>query len=293
MASLKAGLRALIIGIVVNLTLAIIKIVTGVIGNSYALIADGIESTTDIFSSLIVWSGLRISARPPDEDHPYGHGKAESIAAGIAALGLLVAAALITVQSIREILIPHHAPKWFTLPVLFLVIVAKETLSRFVLKTSDSLQSTSLRVDAWHHRSDAVTSAAVFIGIAVALIGGRGYESADDWAALLACSVIAFNSIILLRSAIGEIMDATVSPETQHTIRQIASSIEDVSGVENMRIRKSGLGLLMDIHVQVDGTMSVTKSHEIAHRVKDRLLASGLQIQDVVVHIEPKPQSAA
>jgi cation diffusion facilitator family transporter len=288
MTSLEAGFRAVALGVVVNVTLAVIKIVTGVVGNSYALIADGIESTADIASSLIVWSGLRIAALPPDDSHPYGHGKAESIAGIIAALGLLAAAGIIATQSVREILLPHHSPEWFTLPVLLVVIAVKELLFRFVLRTGRTLESTSLLVDAWHHRSDALTSVAVFIGITVALVGGKGYESADDWAALIACGVIALNGIGLLRSGVGEIMDATVSLSTQNAIRKIACGVESVLGIEKMRVRKSGLGLLMDIHVQVDGALSVTKSHEIAHRVKDRLIASDLRIKDVVVHVEPK-----
>jgi len=288
MQSLENGLQAAGLAVLVNLSLAVTKIVTGVVGNSYALIADGIESTADIASSVIVWSGLRIAALPPDESHHYGHGKAESIAGVIAALGLLAAATVIAVQSVREILTPHHAPKWFTLPVLLLVILVKEILARFVFRVSQSLESASLRVDAWHHRSDALTSAAVLIGIAIALIGGPGFESADDWAALLACAVIAFNGIGLLRFAANELMDATVSPDVQRTIRTIAEGVEGVRATEKVRVRKVGLGLFMDIHVQVDGAMTVTESHEIAHRVKDRLIGSHLKIQDVVVHIEPK-----
>jgi cation diffusion facilitator family transporter len=287
MSTLEHGMRAVVLGVMANLSLAVIKIITGVVGNSYALIADGIESTADVVSSLIVWMGLRIAAQPADEDHPYGHGKAESIAGVIAALGLLVAAAIIATQSIREILHPHEAPKWYTLVVLIVVIGVKEFLARRVLQAGDALESTSLKVDAWHHRSDALTSAAVAIGIAVALWGGPGYESADDWAALLACAVIAINGLILLRFAMREIMDEAVPASTQDQIRLVAGAVHGVQAIEKIRVRKSGVGLLMDIHVQVDGQMSVRESHVIAHRVKDALLASGLRIEDVVVHIEP------
>jgi cation diffusion facilitator family transporter len=287
MSNLELGMRAVILGVMANLSLAVIKVITGVVGNSYALIADGIESTADVVSSLIVWTGLRIAGKPADEDHPYGHGKAESIAGAIAALGLLTAAAIIATQSIREILQPHEAPEWYTLPVLVLVIAIKEFLARRVLKAGDALESTSLRVDAWHHRSDAVTSAAVAIGIAVALWGGPGYESADDWAALLACAVIAINGLILLRFAVREIMDESVPAATQEQIRDIAAAVPGVQAIEKVRVRKSGVGLFMDIHVQVDGQMTVRDSHAIGHRVKDALLESGLRIEDVVVHIEP------
>jgi cation diffusion facilitator family transporter len=289
MASVESGLWASAIGIVTNFGLAIIKVVVGIVGNSYALIADGIESTADIISSFIVWSGLRIASRPPDEDHPYGHGKAESLAGMIVAAALLGAAALIAWQSIGEIRNPHGPPAWFTLVTLVLVIAVKEALFRFVNKTGESLGSTALRSDAWHHRSDALTSAAAFIGISVALIGGEGYEGADDWAALFACAIIAFNGLRLLRPALSEVMDGAVETATQERIRAVAGGVAGVAAIEKCRVRKSGLGLCMDIHVEVDGRMTVREGHEIAHRVKDALVASGLRVADVVVHIEPSP----
>jgi cation diffusion facilitator family transporter len=275
------------IGMAVNFVLAIVKIVTGIVGNSYALIADGIESTTDIVSSLVVWTGLKISSLPADEDHPYGHGKAESIAGMVVALALLAAAVFIAVQSLREIITPHHAPAWFTLLVLALVIATKETLYRFVFKVGAELTSTAVKGDAWHHRSDAITSAAAFIGISIAVIGGKGYESADDWAALLACAVILFNGYRIFRAALNEIMDAAPPDPLQTQIRQLASSVPGVVRIEKCRARKSGLGLFVEIHIEVDGTLSVQRGHEIAHQVSDRLKSSSLSIQHVVAHVEP------
>jgi cation diffusion facilitator family transporter len=275
------------IGMAVNMVLAIVKIVTGIVGNSYALIADGIESTADIVSSLVVWTGLKISSLPADDDHPYGHGKAESMAGIVVALALLAAALFIAVQSIREIITPHHAPKWFTLLVLALVIGTKEMLYRFVFKVGDELTSTAVKGDAWHHRSDAITSAAAFVGISIALIGGKGYEHADDWAALLACAVILFNGYRIFRAAMGEIMDAAVPGPIQKEIREMASLVPGVVRVEKCRIRKSGLGLFVDIHVEVDGDLTVRRGHEIAHDVISHLKSSSLSVQDVVVHVEP------
>jgi cation diffusion facilitator family transporter len=285
--TVDSGLRVSGVAIAVNLVLAIIKIAAGLIGNAYALVADGIESTADIFSSLIVWGGLRISAKPPDSNHPYGHGKAESIAGIMVSLFLLGAAVLIAVQSIREILTPHQLPAWYTLLVLAIVIITKETLFRFVFRTGEALESTALRGDAWHHRSDALTSFAAFVGITIALVGGKGYENADDWAALLACGVIIFNGIRILRPAVREVMDAAAPANIERAVRQIAREVDGVLDVEKCRIRKSGLGLLMDIHVMVHGEISVRQGHEIGHRVKDRLLDSHLSVQDVVVHVEP------
>jgi cation diffusion facilitator family transporter len=275
------------VGMAVNIVLAIVKIVTGIVGNSYALIADGIESTTDIVSSLVVWTGLKISSLPPDDDHPYGHGKAESIAGMVVALALLAAAVFIAIQSVREIITPHHAPAWFTLLVLALVIGTKEALYRFVVEVGDELTSTAVKGDAWHHRSDAITSAAAFIGISIALIGGKGYESADDWAALLACAVIVFNGYRIFRTALGEIVDAAVPNPIQKEIREISSSVAGVVRIEKCRTRKSGLGLIVEIHVEVDGDSTVRRGHEIAHEVSNHLKSSSLSVQDVVVHVEP------
>jgi len=285
MLSIQSGLTMAGYAIAINLVLALIKISTGVIGNSYALIADGIESTADIFSSLIVFGGLQLSSRPPDEDHPYGHGKAESLAGMIVALFLIGAAILIAVQSIREIRTPHHAPAWYTLVVLGLIIIIKEWLYRRMHRIGEDIDSTALRSDAWHHRSDAITSLAVFIGIVVAFIGGEGYEASDDWAALLACSIIFINGLRLLRPALNEVMDAAVQFEAK--LIALASSVEGVIAIEKCRIRKSGLGYLMDIHVEVNGGITLREGHEIGHAVKDCLLESEFPITDVIIHVEP------
>jgi cation diffusion facilitator family transporter len=285
--ALESGLRLSGVSVALNIALAAVKIVTGVVGDSYALVADGIESSLDVVSSLVVWSGLRIALRPPDRSHPYGHGKAESMAAVLVSALLLGAALLIAVQSVAEIRTPHHAPAWYTLPVLVGVVAAKETMFRVMSRAGRGLNSSSLRADAWHHRSDALTSVAAFVGISVALIGGEGYEPADDWAALAACGVIAFNALRLLRPALDEVMDAAIPEETEREIRALAESEEGVVAVEKCRVRKSGLRLLMDIHVEVDPSLPVREGHAIGHRVADRLKASRLPILDVVVHVEP------
>ena len=287
MATLETGLRLSKIALGLNALLAAVKIAVGVLGNSYVLIADGIESTADIFSSFIVWGGLRVSSIPADENHPYGHGKAEPLAGIIVSLVLLAAGFLIAVQSLKEIMTPHQAPAWFTLPVLLGIIVVKETLFRFAFRAGTSLESTALKSDAWHHRSDALTSAAAFVGISIALVGGKGYESADDWAALAACGVIVWNGLRLLREAMNEVMDASVPHETVAAVRALAGEVEDVVAIDKCRIRKVGLHLALDIHVVVDGGLSVRRGHEIAHSVKDRLLTSPHRINDVTVHIEP------
>lgn len=281
------GMRATFIGVLVNAGLALIKVIAGVLGNSYALIADGVESTLDIFSTTVVWGGLKIAAKPPDANHPFGHGKAEPLAALVVALALLAAALGLAIQSIREILTPHHAPAPFTLLVLAGVVIAKVLLSHSIFKVGEIIKSTAVRGDAWHHLSDALTSVAAFVGITIALLGGEGYESADDWAALFACAIIGFNGARLLREAVGEVMDAAPPPTLLRSIRTLAQNVEGVRDTEKCRVRKSGLMFFVDIHVIVDGEASVRRGHEIAHEVKNRLLNANLDIFDVLVHIEP------
>ncbi|MBI5384849.1 MAG: cation transporter [Verrucomicrobia bacterium] len=271
-----------------NVALAVLKITVGVLGRAYVLVADGIESTADIFSTIIVMGSLRYSAKPADDDHPFGHGKAESIASVLVSVVLLGAAVLIAVQSVREIMAPAPlGPAWFTLPVLLAVIVTKEFLYRKVWHTSGEIGSTALQSDAWHHRSDALTSAAAFVGIVIALVGGAGYETADDWAALAACAVIVWNGLRMLGTGINEVMDASPPPEVVARVKTIARQVQDVLDVEKCRVRKSGTYLTLDIHVVVKGDLSVRRGHEIAHLVKDHLVESPLRIRDVTVHVEP------
>jgi cation diffusion facilitator family transporter len=287
MASIESALRLSKAALAVNILLAGIKIAAGVLGNSYVLIADGIESVADVFTSFVVWGGLRVATLPADANHPYGHGKAESVASAIVSLSLLGAAIIIAVQSVREIFSPHGPPKYFTLVVLVVVILIKELLFRRVWKTGATLDSAVLKADAWHHRSDALTSSAAFIGIVIALIGGPGFEAADDWAALVACGIIAWNGTRLLRGTLDEIMDAAVSPEIVREVRKLAASVEGVIEIEKCRVRKTGLHLALDIHVVVDGDLTVRRGHAIAHEVEAKLRASQHRINDVTVHIEP------
>jgi len=286
--SVRAGLRLSLAALVINLLLAIIKTAAGIFGRSNALIADGIESTADILSSLVVWGGLRLAIKPPDADHPYGHGKAEPIASIVVSLMLLGAGLLIAVRSIQGLTSAgREPPEWFTLPVLLLVILVKETLFRLAFKTGRGLGSSALQSDAWHHRSDALTSAAAFLGISIALIGGSAFASADDWAALAACGVITFNALRLLRGALDEVMDASVAPELIEQVRHLAAQVDGVVGIDKCRMRKAGLHRALDIHVVVNGNLSVRRGHEISHEVKDRLLEANLRLNDVMVHIEP------
>ena len=283
----RAGARVALLGLVINVVLAAVKIVAGVVGHAYVLIADGMESAIDVAGSIVIWGGLTVAARPPDRTHPYGHGKAEPIAALVVAICVLAAAIGLAIESVREILTPHHGPAPFTLAILVAVIVIKEFLFRYVNRIGQDLESTAVQTDAWHHRSDALTSGAAFIGISVALIGGERWQSADDWAALFACAVIAANGVRLALPALQEIMDTAPGGKIVRSIRTVASSVPGVVEVEKCYARKMGLDYYVDLHVGVNGNISVHEGHEIAHRVKSAIQQSDSRVADVLVHIEP------
>ncbi len=280
--------RLVLRGIALNATLAAVKIAGGVFGHTYALIADGAESLLDILSSTLVWAGFRVAARPPDADHPYGHGKAEPLAALAVALFVFVMAGWIAVYAVHEIITPHQGPAWWTLLVLAGVIVVKMIFSRRMEAAGEEVGSTALGVEALHHWSDAMTSAAAFVGIVIALWGGKGWETADDWAALFACVVISFNGVGMFGKALRDVMDTAVAQDFENEVRALALAVPGVAALDKVRVRKSGLSHLVDIQVRVDGELTVRAGHDIAHAVKDALLASGRHaISDVSVHIEP------
>lgn len=282
------GERVTMIGLGVSVTLALVKIVAGVVGHAYALVADGFESLLDVFGAFVVWGSLRYASRPPDAKHPYGHGKAEALGAMVTAAALMAAAIAIAIASIHEIRTPHAMPAPFTLIVLIAVIIVKELLFRFVLRAGLEVNSRAMETDAWHHRSDALTSAAAFIGISIALWMGPGYAAADDWAALFACAIIAFNGLRLFRGAVDDVMDAAAPRDVESRIREIAMHVPGVISTHMCRVRRSGMSRLVDLDVIVDGDMPVRRGHEIAHEVKAALLDADLDILNVLVHVEPE-----
>jgi cation diffusion facilitator family transporter len=283
----ETAIKATYFSIIGNTLLAIIKGVAGFFGNSYALIADAIESTTDIFSSLLVLFGLKYASRPADENHPYGHGRAEPLITFLVVGFLITSAVIIAYESIKNIGTPHDLPKPFTLIVLGSIILWKEISYRIVLKKSKETNSSSLKADAWHHRSDAITSVAAFVGISIALFLGKGYESADDWAALLASGFILYNSYLIFRPALGEIMDEHLYDDLVDEIRVISKQVEGVIDTEKCFIRKAGMKYHVDLHAIVDGGVSVKIGHDIAHLLKDTLREKMPQLGHVLIHIEP------
>jgi cation diffusion facilitator family transporter len=275
------------LGLVVNAVLAVVKLVAGLLGNAYALVADAIESSIDMVGSLVVWGGLRIASRDPDERYPFGYGRAEAIAGAVVGALMLGAAAGISIEAIAEIRTPHDAPAPWTLAVLVLVIVIKELLAKRVLKASEATGSVAVAADAWHHRADAITSAAAFIGISVALIGGPGWESADDWAALVAAAVITVNALLLFRTAAHDLMDGAPARTVHEDVAQAALTTNGVLAIEKLKIRKSGTNYYVDIHVQADPTMSLHDAHILSGCVKTAIRARIPSAAGVLIHMEP------
>lgn len=284
----QKAIKASYLSIAGNAVLATAKFITGIFGNSYALIADGIESTTDVFSSFLVLLGLKYSSKPPDENHPYGHGKAEPLITFAVVGFLVVSATVIAYESIDHIRTPHQTPESYTLIVLAVIVIIKEVFYRFFSKKGDETKSTSLKADAWHHRSDAITSLMAFIGISIAIFMGPGYESADDWAALLASGFILYNAYLILRPALGEVMDEHMFDEMIGDIRKTSEKVPGVLETEKCLVRKTGMHFHVDLHIIVDAEITVKKGHDIAHEVKSELLTQLPEIFDVLIHVEPE-----
>lgn len=283
----KIAIKTVYFSIIGNTGLAIIKGLAGVFGNSYALIADAIESTTDIFSSFLVLFGIKYSSRAPDKNHPYGHGRAEPLVTFMVVGFLIFSAIIIAYQSIVNIGTPHELPESYTLIILGAIIIWKEVSYRIVVKKSKETNSSSLKADAWHHRSDALTSVAAFVGISIALIFGKGYESADDWAALFASVFILYNSYMIFRPALGEIMDEHFYDDLIEEIRKVSHTVEGVVNTEKCLIRKAGMKYHVDLHARVDGSITVKQGHDIAHDLKDTLNREIPELGQVLIHVEP------
>lgn len=283
----QTAIRTTYFSIVGNTCLAIVKGLAGFFGNSYALIADAIESTTDILSSCLVLFGLKYANRPADKNHPYGHGRAEPLVTFLVVGFLITSATIIAYESIKNIGAPHELPKVWTLFVLAPLILWKEISFRLVMKKANETNSSSLKADAWHHRSDAITSVAAIIGVSIALFGGKGYEAADDWAALLASGFILYNSYKIFRPALSEIMDEHLYDDLVAEIRKVALTVDGVVDTEKCFIRKAGMKFHIDLHATVDANITVKHGHDIAHALKDTLREKIPQLGHVLIHIEP------
>lgn len=286
------GIRAAQAGAVINAALALVKLAAGILGNTYALVADAVESAADVFASLVVWGGLAVAAQPADEDHPYGHGKAEAIAAAVVSIMLLGAAVGIAIQAAHEIRIPHHVPAPWTLVVLVGVMAVKWVLSRRVGEVAGATGSTAVKADAAHHLSDAITSAAAFVGISLSLLGSRlwgggGWASADDWAALVAAGVVGFNGVSMLRASLHDLMDRMADAEVVDPIRDAALGVAGVRDIEQLHVRKAGAAYRVTLHVQADPALSLHDAHIVGGMVKSAICAAMPMVNYVLVHMEP------
>ncbi|SEI37086.1 cation diffusion facilitator family transporter [Dyadobacter koreensis] len=283
----QKAIKATYFSIIGNTSLAIIKGLAGYFGNSYALIADAIESTSDIFSSFLVLFGIKYSNRPADANHPYGHGRAEPLITFLVVGFLITSATVIAYESVENIRTPHGLPKPYTLIILAGIIIWKEISYRLVIQRSKETNSSSLKADAWHHRSDAITSVAAFIGITIALVMGDGYESADDWAALFASGFILYNSYLIFRPALSEIMDENLYDDMIEQIRKVSATVDGILGTEKCFIRKSGMRYHVDLHALVSASISVKEGHYLSHKLQDTLREKIPELGNVLIHIEP------
>lgn len=287
--------RNTLLALAASILLALAKLAAGVLGHSSALVADAVESFADTFGSVIVWQGIRVAARPPDRDHPYGHGKAEAIAALLVGVGLIAAALLIIVRASLEMLTPHRAPEAWTLLVLVGVVAVKETLFRFLHRSAQAFDSLAARADAWHHRSDAITSAAAFMGVSIAVWGPGLFAApqlvlADEVAALLASGIIAHTAASFMWPALHELLDAAPHGLVAE-VRRRAAEVPGVELVEKIQARKSGRHYLVDLHLHVDPQMNVRSAHELSGRVKAHLRRALPAVGQVLIHIEPAAEA--
>ena len=280
--------RYTIAGIVINILLSAVKILAGWLGRSSALVADGIESAVDAVGSSAVLIGIWLGSKPPTEKHPYGQGRAETLASLSVALLLLFVGAGVAYHSVMAILDPGLSPHPATLAVAVVVIVVKHFLYRRASAVGSELQSLSMKADAWHHLADSVTSFSALLGIGIAVIGGPGYEVADGWAALLASMMILFSSGKLFGPAISELLDTSSDQELIAKIRTIAGSVDGVSGTHRCHVRKLGFNFFVDLDLLVDGDISVRRGHDLAHLVQQRIKEEFPLVTKVLVHVEPR-----
>ncbi len=289
--------RATLLGLGASVLLALGKLAAGIFGHSTALVADAIESFADTASSLIVLQGQRIAERPPDEDHPYGHGKAEAVSAVVVCVMLVVAAVLIVIEATGQMFRPHEPPEVWTLAVLIGVIVIKEGLFRVVAKVALETRSTAGHADAWHHRADAITSVAALIGVTIAIWGPGWFGSprlviADEVAALCASGVIVYTAMRLLHGPLHELLDAA-PPDFIERVRAAAATVEGVRHVEKVFARKGGAQYHVDMHVHVDPGLTIREAHIISGKVRSHLRGTIAEVRDVLVHVEPDEKGSA
>lgn len=283
--------QAALLGLVVNLVLGLVKLVGGIVGKSFALISDAVNSLGDVFASLVVLFGLRVAQRPADAEHPYGHTKAESIAGSNVALLIVISALIVGWEAIQRINVSHDLPPIWTLWIAGANVLIKECLYRYKVRVAKRTGSSSILANAWDQRSDALCSFAVLIGLGIVRWGGPDWIGADEVAALVVVAAIVWSGSQLFRKSCSELMDLQADDELVQQIKTAAESVPDVKAVEKLWVRKSGLEYFADIHIEVDQSLTVAEGHRIGHQVKDKLIAEFPTLRDVLVHLEPFPHT--
>ncbi|CAN5653168.1 cation diffusion facilitator family transporter [soil metagenome] len=287
----REAVQATWIGLGVNLALGVAKLVGGVIGGAFAMVSDAVNSLGDAFTSAVVLLALRVAQVPPDDEHPYGHTRAEAIAGSNVAVLLIVSAILIGWEALRRLPLQHPVPPFGTLWIAGANVVIKESLYHYKIRVGHRLGSSSLIANAWDHRADALSALAVLIGLLLVRVGGPAWIFADELAALVVVGAIVWSATGLLRSSVHELLDVQAKPEIVAEIRRAAEEVEGVRHAEKTWVRKSGLEYLVDIHIQVDPAWTVAEGHRVGHQVKDQLLARFSNLRDVLVHLEPYPHN--
>ncbi|NOX53827.1 MAG: cation transporter [Planctomycetes bacterium] len=286
----RDAIRAILLGLFVNLALGLAKLTGGLVAGSFALLSDAVNSLGDTLTSIVVWFALWFAQRPPDAEHPYGHTRAEAIAASNVALVIILSALGVGWKTLTQITSPVHLipPDW-TLWLAGSNVLIKEGLYQYKLRVGRRTGSMAVIANAWDHRADALCALVVLIGLAVARWGGPGLAWADKVAALVVVSAIVWSGAALFRSSTSELMDVQAEQPILDEIREVAASIPEIEHVETLWVRKSGLEYFVDIHIEVDAHMTVAEGHRIGHVLKDRLLKQIPILRDVLVHLEPHP----
>jgi cation diffusion facilitator family transporter len=290
--SLRSGQGSALKAIMVNSALCAAKLAGGILGHSYAMVADAAESFTDVVGSSIAFFGLSVAATPADRQHPAGHGRAETLASAVTALALMAIGGLIFWQSLLSLGEPRSTPNPLVLFILIPVILIKEWMFHWLRERGKAIGSVAVMTEAWHQRSDVVTSVAALFGIIAAWIGGPAWNHADSWAAMLASLWLVGVGIWLINPALHELMEGSMDPALLAFIRETGGSCPGVKGIDKVGVRKLGMRLMIDLHVEVEPMISVLEGHRVAHEVKARLQSELPQVLDVMVHVEPYGQDS-
>ncbi|MFC1668174.1 cation diffusion facilitator family transporter [Chlamydiota bacterium] len=288
----KQAFMITLIGIFMNIFLIILKVLVGIIGRSRALLADGIHSVSDLASDIVVLFGFQFSTRPVDKTHDYGHGKFETFSAGIVGVLLFFAGVGIFISGMRTVIGIFtggmiEAPSLVALIVAGISILVKELLFRYTIKVGTTVNSQALVANAWHHRSDALSSIATFFGITGAILLGEKWRILDPIAALFVSILIIKTSVEIAIKASKELLETSLSDETELQITQVINKVIGVEELHNLRTRRIGASIAIDVHIRVNKTLTIVQAHRIAEKVEEKLRETFGHETVISVHMEP------